>query len=262
MKPFTHFLTPMGRGSVVEEGPWHYGIDYISVYYRGDVDSLQKLLPSKLRVVDGTAVAYVSEFVSLSEKNPDATYLDPAQTIYREAGIGVMCRYGEKKGVFFPFMWVDRDWAMIRGWLNGYPKKIADEIAMTRFHIHNKLAQSPDVGVKMAGYCTRHGTRLMKVWIKIEKKGKADDLIKFGSTFGFRHFPKTHESQTGVAELVEVIKTNMRVSDVWIGEGGVELGESIPSEELELARPLEIIKAAHYKAGFTIEGAITLEKIK
>jgi len=260
MRPFTHFLTPSGRGSVVEEGPWHYGIDYISVYFRGEADDLQRLLPDRLRVVDGTAVAYVSEFVSVSENNPDAYYTDPAQTIYHEAGIGVMCRYGEKTGVFYPFMWVDRDWAMIRGWLNGYPKKIADEITMTRFHIHNKAIGLPKEGSRATGYCTRHGSRLLTVSVKIKRKGDVNDLIRFGSTFGLRHFPTTHEQQTGVKELVEVIKTNTQASDIWVGEAELKIGEA-PMEELELVKPIEVIRGVYYKAGFTIEGARVLEKL-
>ena len=260
MRPFTHFLTPNGRGSVVEEGPWHYGIDYITVYFRADADLLQRLLPEKLRVVDGTAVAYVSEFVSVSERNPEAYFTDPAQTIYREAGIGVMCRYGEKTGVFYPFMWVDRDWAMIRGWLNGYPKKIADEILMTRFHKHNKLVGFPRPGVKMLGYCVRHGFRVLTVEVELEREGSGEDLIRFGSTFGLRHFPTTGENQTGIKELVEVVKTNTQASEIWVGKGRLTLGNS-PAEEMDYVKPTEIIKGLHYKAGFIIEGAKVLEKL-
>lgn len=260
MKPFTHFLTPLGRGSVVEEGPWHYGIDYITVYFRADPELLQQLLPQKLKVVDGTSVAYVSEFVSVSEKNPEAYYTDPSQTIYREAGVGVMCRYGDRTGVFYPFMWVDRDWAMIRGWLNGYPKKIADEIVMTRFHSHNKIIGLPREGVKVSGYCTRHGSRLLTLLVELKRAGGVEDLIRFGSTFGVRHFPTTHGSQTGVNELVEVIKTNMQASGIWVGDAELRLGES-PAEELEFIKPLEVIKGLYYKAGFTIEGARVLERL-
>ncbi len=259
MKPFTHFLTPEGRGSVVEEGPWHYGIDYVSVYFRGDVECLQRLLPRPLRVVDGTAVAYVSEFVSVSEKNPEASFLDPAQTIYHEAGVGVLCEYKGRRGIFYPFMWVDKDWALIRGWLNGYPKKIADEIVMTRFHRFNRFAEAAGEGVRLTGYCARHGYRLLTVRLKINRRGAVDDIMKFGATFGYRHFPTTHESQTAVSEIVEVIKTNSRADDVWVGEGEIELGKS-PSEELELVKPLEVIYGIHYKAGFVIEGAKVLER--
>ncbi len=260
MKPFTHFLTPSGRGSVVEEGPWHYGMDYITVYFKADKDLLQHLLPTRLEVVDGTAVAYVSEFVSVSEKNPEAYYTDPAQTIYREAGVGVMCRYRDKTGIFYPFMWVDRDWAMIRGWLNGYPKKIADEIIMTRFHVHNKIIGLPRAGVKVSGYCTRHGSRLLTLSVELKRQGSVEDLIRFGSTFGVRHFPTTHDEQTGVKELVEVIKTNLQSSDIWVGEGQLRL-DTAPMEEIELVKPLEIIRGLYYKAGFTIEGAKVLEKL-
>src|SRR2546428_8409826 len=112
-----------GIDSLVEPGPWHYGVDYLSVYFRGEPGPLQKLIPRFFEVRGhGAGVAYVSEFVSVSEGMPDATFENPERTIYREAALGVACSWRGKAGVYFPVMWVDKDWSLARGWLNGYAK--------------------------------------------------------------------------------------------------------------------------------------------
>ncbi len=260
MKGFTHFQTPSGRASIVDEGPFHWGIDYITVYFKGDTASLQHLLPEGLKIADGSGIAYVGEFISVSEKNPESVHIDPAQTVYHEAALGVACNFQGKPGLYFVYMWVDKDWSLIRGWLNGYPKKLADEIAMTKLHPLNPLTGGIRAGSRLTGYATRHGHRIFTVKVKINRQGSADDTIRFGSTYGLRLFPATDPSQTPVRELVEVTKTSPQVDNVWIGDGDLNLGTP-PGEELELLQPYEIKYGCVYRTGFTISGAKVLKKL-
>ncbi len=260
MKGFTHFQTPSGKASIVDEGPFHWGIDYITVYFKSEKESLQRLLPHGLRISDGSGIAYVGEFISVSEKSPDAVYLDPAQTVYHEAAIGLSCTYAGKPGVFFVFMWVDKDWSLIRGWLNGYPKKIADDIVMTKLHPLNPLTGGVKAGSQLSGYATRHGERVLTVQVKVNRKGSSDDVIRFGSTFGLRLFPATHPSQTHVQELVEVSKSSPTVDDVWVGDGELRLGD-LYGEELGLLQPLQVSYGCVYRTGFTISGSKVLNQL-
>ncbi len=260
MKGFTHFKTPEGKASIIDEGPFHWGIDYITTYFKGEKEQLQRLLPDGLKISDGSGIAYIGEFISVSEKSPEAVYLDPAQTVYHEAAIGLSCNYEGKPGVFFVFMWVDKDWSLIRGWLNGYPKKLADDIAMTKLHPLNPLTGGVKVGSQLSGYATRHGERIFTVQVKVNRKGSSDDVARFGSTYGLRLFPATHPSQTHVQELVEVSKSSPKVDDVWVGEGELKLG-NLYGEELELLQPFQVSYGCVYRTGFTISGAQVLAKL-
>ncbi len=260
MKGFTHFQTPGGKAAIVDEGPFHWGIDYVTTYFRGEKEKLQRLLPEGLKITDGSGIAYVGEFISVSEKSPEAVYLDPAQTVYHEAAIGLACNHAGRPGVYFVFMWVDKDWSLIRGWLNGYPKKLADDIVMTKLHPLNPLTGGIKVGSQLSGYATRHGERIFTVHVKVNRKGSSEDVIRFGSTYGLRLFPATHPSQTHVQELVEVSKSPPKVDDVWVGEGELMLG-NLHGEELDLLRPLEASYGCVYRTGFTISGAKVLAKL-
>jgi acetoacetate decarboxylase len=260
LKGFTHFQTPSGRSSLVDEGPFHWGIDYVTVYFKGVKETLQTLLPEGLSIADGMGMAYIGDFVSVSERSPETIYLDPAQTIYHEAAIGVACNYQGRPGLYFIFMWVDRDWSLIRGWLNGYPKKMADEIAMTKLHPLNPLTGGIKIGSNLSGYATRHGQRIFTVRVKITRKGTAEDVTKFGSTYGLRLFPATDSTQTQVRELVEVKKSAAVVDDVWVGDGELSFGTPL-GEELDLLGPLAIKYGCSYRTGFTISGAKVLAKI-
>lgn len=261
MKGFTHFRTPSGRAALVDEGPFHWGIDYVTVYFEGEQDSLQKLLPEGLKIADGTGIAYIGEFLSVSEKCPESVYTDPTQTLYHEAAIGLACSHEGRPGLCFVFMWVDKDWSLIRGWLNGYPKKIADEIVMTKLHPLNPLTGGIKVGSRLSGYAVRHGSQVFSVGVRVDRKGSAEDVVRFGATYGMRLFPSTDPTQTAVQELVEVSRSNLRVDNVWVGEGQLNLG-SAPGEELELLQPLRVKFGCVYQTGFTISGAKVLSKSK
>ena len=172
MEPYSHFLTPSGKSSIAQAPPYHYGADYLTMYFKSNSQKLQKFLPDPLKVTDGSAVAYVSDFVcTASEMDLGAPYENPAQSSYKEAAIGIRCSYKGVTGIYYPFMWVDRDWSLIRGWSLGYAKKVADDIRMTRLHRLIPHVPYYGPGVKLSGYCTRHGDRLLNISLEIKRKG-------------------------------------------------------------------------------------------
>lgn len=224
MKPYFHFLTPSGSSSVVQAPPYYYGADYITVYFKSDPEKLQYFLPDQLKVSDGSAVAYVSDFVcTVSENDMEAPYNDPAQATYREAALGIRCSYRGNPGIYYPFMWVDRDWSLVRGWALGYSKKLADDIQLTRLHRYVPKVPYYGPGVKLSGYCARHGSRLLSVSLEIKRKGTSKDIISPPSVYGWRYFPANSSGQNSVNELVEIQKGNAKLGEeIWYGEGKVE----------------------------------------
>jgi acetoacetate decarboxylase len=256
----THFITPSGRSSIVRSGSYSWGADALAVYFVANPDRLQELLPGSLRVLDGRCMAYVGEFVSVSEDHPDMAYHDPAGVIYHEAALSIACRFGEREGYFPTFMWVDKEWSLLRGWLNGYPKKLADQVVLGRRHRLDPVTGPTREGARIAGTCSRHGRELLRLGIEVQRKGTPADLISFKSTFGHRHFPATDPSQTAVSEIVEVNRTDLTIDDVWVGQGSVGVG-SAWDEELDYFQPQQVLHAVLYSYGFKIKGARLLERV-
>ena len=60
-----------------------------------------------------------------------AELLDPVRSQYKEAFVVVRCRYGGETYSRCVYIWVDKDFALARGWYQGYPKKLGP-IWMTR----------------------------------------------------------------------------------------------------------------------------------
>jgi len=245
-----HPLNP-GPTSAIERGPWHYGADYITVYFRGEPGALGALVPRPFEVLDGLCMAYVCEIVSVSDSDPDMVASRPDRTIYNEAAVGVKCVFKGRQGVFFPVMWVTTEWSLLRGLLNGYQKRLADRISMTKLHPLNPGLKEVAPGSRYGGFCVKGPGQTMSLAVTVEKKGAPTDLPSFGATFGMRKFPRTDDSQGSVGEPVEITKSNSRVADVWVGSGSLKT-------ELDVGK-IKPLSGAVYRSGFTISGSKVLK---
>lgn len=195
-------------------------------------------------------MAYVCEIISVGESTADMVTSRPDRTLYREAAIGVRSRYKEKVGIFYPVMWVTTEWSLLRGLLNGYQKRLADQISMTKLHPLNPGLKPISAGSRFGGFCVKGPEETLSIEVTIERQGQASDLPAYGATFGMRRYPGTDISQQSVAEPVEILKSNSRVSDVWIGKGRLSTNLNLGEVEPTLG--------AVYRGGFTISGSKVL----
>ena len=252
----TEFLLghPMDPGptSAIEKGPWHYGADYVASYFEGDPSKLRDLLPVDFEVDDGRCMAYVCEIVSIPEGDPEAVATHPDRTLYHEAALGIGCRFGAVRGIFFPVMWVTTEWSLLRGLLNGYQKRLADKIYMTKLHPLNPGLKPLGPGTKLSGFCIKGLETTLSLEVTIENKGTSGDLPSFGRTFGLRMFPRTAAAQSEVREPVEILKSNAGFSDVWLGTASLET-------TLDVGTPKHL-KGSFYRGGFTISGSKPLRR--
>lgn len=235
----------------MEVGPWHYGADYVTAYFTGEASKLQDLLPAPFRVDGGLCIAYVCEIVSVGDSAAELAGTRPDRTLYQEAAVGVKCAFNGKPGVFYPVMWVTTEWSLLRGLINGYQKRMADRISMTRLHPLNPGLRPVAKGTEFGGFCVKGPEITLRVKVKVERPGTQADLQSFGATYGYRRYPKTDESQLSVGEPVEILKSNARVSDVWVGSGEVATTLSVGK--------VEKVSGAVYRSGFTISGSRVLQ---
>jgi acetoacetate decarboxylase len=259
MAGLTHFRTPSGTAGMIDECPYGWGADVVTVYFRCDPERLQQLLPGSLKAADGLCMAYIGMFHSASEDRPRAMLDNPDGAYYREAGLWIACIHTGRPGYFPAFVWVDREWSLVRGWLNGYPKKLAN-VAFGRPHPLNPVTGKLGVGAAVGGICSRHGHTLLRLGLTVERLGSTSDLQSRPATFGHRHWPALHPSQSEVSEIVEVNRSDVVVSDIWAGRPEFHLGRA-PDEELDWFTPTEIISGLTYSYGFRIAGAKLVEPL-
>ena len=138
LKGFVPPLSPEGRSSVVAGPPWHYSGDLLTIEYRAAPGSVERWLPDPIEPAedDPDAVAVIfADWQSCSDSFEEL--LDPVRSQYKEAFVVVRCRYRGETYSRCILIWVDKDFAMVRGWHQGYPKKLGS-IWITRPVRHGK----------------------------------------------------------------------------------------------------------------------------
>lgn len=210
---FTGPITFSGKSSLVPPPPWIYGIENISAHVFFDAKSLKSFVPEPLEIVDGEGWIYIASIYSTSEHNLDMFYEEPELTQYMELGIGIKVKYENKTYTYFPFMWVDKDFALYRGIILGYPKKFA-KITMSRFNPMLKGYSEPKEGIRIGGYAVRGSERLAKMIIELKEKVNKIPF-PFGPIIQFRLFPSAGDCSE-IFELGQVI-AEAEVKDGWYG---------------------------------------------
>jgi acetoacetate decarboxylase len=104
----------------------------LTIEYRTDPDAVAELLPAPLSPAedDPGAVAVIwADWQSCSDDFDEV--LDPDRLQYKECFVVVRCSHEGETYSRCVYIWVDKDYAMLRGHVQGYPKKFGD-IWMTR----------------------------------------------------------------------------------------------------------------------------------
>ena len=124
--------TATGRSSLVPPPPWHYSGSMLTVEFRADPAAVAELLPAPLEPADedpGAVAVIWADWQSCSDTFEEL--LDPVRAQYLETFVVVRCRYDGQTYSRCAYIWVDRDFAMVRGHHQGYPKKLG-ELYVTR----------------------------------------------------------------------------------------------------------------------------------
>ena len=148
---FFYPRTATGRSSLLPEPPWHYSGDLLTVEYRTDPARVAELLPAPLAPApeDPGAVALIwADWQSCGDDG--AELLDPVRAQYAECFAVVRCSFAGQVYSRCVYIWVDTDFALVRGLHQGYPKKLGS-IHQTRPHPFGRAAPRIGPGGRCAG---------------------------------------------------------------------------------------------------------------
>lgn len=244
--------TATGRSSIVAPPPWHYSGEIIAVDFTAPVAAVSALLPNGLSPApDGAASVVFADWCSASDHD-ERVLSDPAIGQYHEAYVVLHALHGDKRVGRVPFIWVDSELSMLRGQIQGFPKKLG-QIAMTRSVALGRGGVQKKPGATFAAHATSHGRRVLTAHVTIE--GIAERLPR-AATLPLVHtrlFPSIDNPEPAVHELQFGTITNFECSTVHTGPGGLELGQS-EYEEIEALGPVSVGVGYVFSMAFSVLG--------
>lgn len=253
-------LSPEGRASLLDPPPWHYGGDVMHLSFRVDPARVRALVPEPLELGDdaGQGAVWFVEWVSVSDSNPDLSFTNPERSMYRECIVMFRCSFKGEAGYYVPYIWVDNDFTLMRGFIQGFPKKLG-RVHITRLHDLTPVTGGKKPGAKMKGICVSHEERIVEGTLVLKKEIPPEKAppVRF---YLMRHFPDyENPSKPLVHDITASIATNVIVGDAWSGDCSVTY---MPShfEELTELGPIEALGGFVFSLGLSITGGKVLHR--
>jgi len=260
-KGFTFPRTSTGRSSLVPSPPWHYSGDMLTIEYRTDPAAVAELLPAPLLPAedDPGAVAVIwADWQSCSDDFNEV--LDPDRLQYKECFVVVRCSYRGENYSRCVYIWVDKDYAMLRGHIQGYPKKMGD-IWMTRPVTVGRAGPRLQPGGRFGATCSAYGRRLVEAEFTITGPSDHTGFVNALPMIHNRFLPAIEADGTdSLNELVTMRGYDAEVGPAFTGDVDLRVFGS-PVEELDRLAPTEMIAGYWRSVGVSWNGGTTLEDL-
>lgn len=253
--------TASGRASLLPPPPWHYSGDLLTIEYRTDPAAVAELLPDPLEPPredeDPGAVAFVvADWQSCSDTFEELT--DPVRLQYKEAFFVVRCRCRGQLWSRCVYIWVDKDFAMVRGHVQGYPKKLGS-VHLTRPVTVGRAGPRLERGGRFGATLAAGDRRLASARFTITGPSEGSGFVNALPMLHHRLLPRIEgDGRDSLDELVTMRGVDVELGPAFRGDAELELFES-PTEELGRIAPLEMIGGYWRSVGTTFAGGTTLE---
>ena len=248
--------TALGASSLLPAPPWHYSGDLLTVEFRTDPSRVAEVLPEPLTLVadedDPGAVAMV--FADWQSCGDDFSELDdPIRAQYKEAFVVVRCRYAGRTFSRCVYIWVDKDFAMVRGHFQGYPKKLGS-IWMTRPVTIGRAGPRVQPGGRLAGTVGYQDRRIVNAYVTLREPSAGNGFVNGHAMLHSRWMPAIEADGTdSLDELVTMSGVDVELGQAWCGDAELELLPS-PVEEVSRLEVREIIGGYWRSVGTTFAG--------
>ncbi len=257
MQGFFYPRSATGRASLIPPPPWHYSGDLLTVEYRTDPARVAELLPAPLAPAaeDPGAVALIwADWQSCGASQEEL--IDPVRSQYKECFAVVRCSFEGRTYSRCVYIWVDKDFALLRGIHQGYPKKLGS-IHMTRPHPFGpapRLAPGGRFGATLAA----NDRRLAEALIELTGPAERNGFVNGHPMAHHRWLPAIGGQGDVHAELIESAGAKFEGGQPWQARvEAFQLWEA-PTEEMARLEAREIIGAYYRQIGVIWNGGKSL----
>jgi len=248
-------LSPLGRSSLVPAPPWHYVGDFLVIEYWADPAAVQEVLPQGMQPFaddPGRCAALFVDWQSCADAGDEL--MDPVRGQYREFFLVVNAMLDGEHVTSCPYIWVDRDFALVRGWVQGFPKKLGS-IHMTRSFGLDCRAE----GRTFAGTLAANDRRLAYGTVRPDTVADAGPTHNDPPLVNRRHFPRLaagRHADPAVHELVRARSRDRSISDIRRGPATLELYPA-PNEEHTALQPVRMGDGFRFQFAYTVDDLVT-----
>ena len=214
LQGFNYPLTPKGKSTLNLPPPWYYSADFLNIEFWSHPSAVAALLPTGLDPDPSTNGHGNALFYDWQFSGGDEEYLDPARYQYREFFVLVDALYEGKPVSYCPYIFVDNDAALARGWTQGYPKRLG-QVFQTRYYAATgKAGPALAPGSKLAGSLTASGQRLAEARVTLQEPVTNLSLLRQRPIVNLLHYPRLaadQQDKPALHELIENVPHDLKI---------------------------------------------------
>jgi hypothetical protein len=260
LRGYTLPRSPEGRAGLVPPPPWHYAGEMLVIEYWANPDAVGAVLPPGLEPHPdpGRCAALFVDWQSCREGGEDL--LDPVRSQYREFYIVCSALLDGEEVTTCPYIWVDRDFALARGWIQGFPKKLGSVWITRTFGLDGAADPGLRPGAVYAGTAAANDRRLAEGTVTLERPSEQGPTHNAAPIVNVRHFARLdagRHDQPAVHELVRLVSRDRSAANTWLGSAALELYPA-PNEEHDALAPVKVGKGFRLSFAFTVDDIETL----
>jgi len=263
VKGYSSPLSPGGGASLVPYPPWHYVGDFLVLEFWADPEAVAAVLPPGLEPHPdpGRCAAIFADWQSCSASGEEL--IDPSRSQYREFFVVANALLDGEEVTTCPYIWVDRDFALARGWIQGFPKKLGSVWITRRFGLDTAADPGLRPGAVYGGTCAAYGRRLAEGTVMLERASPDGPTHNAPPLVNVRHFARLEAGRhddPSVHELVRARSRERSISEIWEGTASLELHVA-PGEELAALAPVRMGRGFRFTFAYTIDDLETVREL-
>lgn len=203
----------------------------------------------------GRCTAFFADWQFCSDGGRELEH--PIRSQYREFFVVMRASRDGQEVSTCPYIWVDQDVSMLRGWIQGFPKKFGS-IHLTRaFELPGAASTPTRAGTTFAGTCSAAGERVAAATLVLDRRLREAGAAErpHPRLINVRKLPRLdagHHNEPAVFELVSPVQRDTVVSDVWEGPATLRI-ENVTGEEVALLGPTRVGQGQRYSTTFTVD---------
>ncbi|MFG1603739.1 acetoacetate decarboxylase family protein [Actinoplanes sp. NPDC049265] len=226
-------LTAKGNSSLASAPPWHYVGDLIGVEFWATAAAAEASLPSGLDPDPTDSGHGHVLFIDWQFNGSGDEYLDPVRSRYSECMVLLDAAYQGQTVAWCPFIFVDNDTSMARGWVQGFSKKLGQVHQTRAYAVASQAGPVLGAGGTFAGTLSVAGRRIAEGRVTLTGPSTSPAALS-RPIVNLRHFPRLQAGRHDdpvVHELAMSVLENVEVAGAWTGTGSLSFFPA-PGEEL------------------------------
>ncbi|HJV60788.1 MAG TPA: acetoacetate decarboxylase family protein [Albitalea sp.] len=252
-RSFTAPFTTTGRSALVPAPPWHYAGWLLNVAFRFEAAAAVPLVPPAAGRPVGRGCVHFADWQACTDGHE---LLDPVLAQYRETIVVIEIQRPDGSACMYcPAIWVDQDISLLRGMLQGWPKKMGSTWLTRSLPLEHPAAAPLRAGSRLGASLAVKDRRIFEVEACLTGRPGRPLGFLAGATIGAVGWPDLRQPRALPEPVLLKPDIGQRLSSGWHEASASLRLTPHPHEDIGLLGDLVAEDASAGWLGITVAGA-------